>query len=150
MSRHHMLPPIVYTPPPPKKIEKKKRRIGIGQMDDLEEAAEAKATGASRSTLAPGKPPPPNFPAIEGAERKPQNPSGRLSETTLTELLRVQESELEAGAHPLHSSARNASRVLLPIFYCADLFHKIMRSATVGRRRSRASKPSAAATSARP
>jgi hypothetical protein len=104
MSRHHMLPPIVYTSAPPKKIEKKKRRIGISEMDDLEEA-EAKATGASRSTLATGKPPPPNFPAIEGAERKPQNPSGRLSETTLTELLRVQESELEAGARPTQKQA---------------------------------------------
>jgi hypothetical protein len=91
MSRHHILPPITYTPPPPKKIEKKRRRIGVGEMDDLEEAAEAEATASPRSTLAGDKLPPPNFPAIEGADRKPKNPTGRLSESTLTAMLQVQE-----------------------------------------------------------
>jgi hypothetical protein len=93
MSRHHMLPPIVYTPAPPKKIEKKRRRIGISEMDDLDEAAEAKATGTSRLTPATGKLPPQNFPAIEGSDRKPKNPSGRLSESTLTVMLQIQESK---------------------------------------------------------
>ena len=91
MSRHHILPPNTYTPPPPKKIEKKRRRIGVDEMDDPEEAAEAQATATGRSTPAAGKLPPPNFPAIEGADRKPKNPTGRLSESTLTAMLQVQE-----------------------------------------------------------
>jgi len=91
MSRHHILPPITYTPPPPPKIEKKRRRIGVREMDDPEEAAEAEATASPRSTLAPRKLPPANFPAIEGADRKPKNPTGRLSESTLTAMLQVQE-----------------------------------------------------------
>jgi hypothetical protein len=91
MSRHHILPPISYIPPPPKKIEKKRRRIGAGEMDDLEEVAEAEATASGRSTLTAGKLLPPNFPAIEGADRKPKNPTGRLSESTLTAMLQVQE-----------------------------------------------------------
>jgi hypothetical protein len=32
-----------------------------------------------------------NFAEIEGADRKPRQPSGRLSQGTLSELLRVQE-----------------------------------------------------------
>jgi hypothetical protein len=91
MSRHHILPPITYTPPPPKKIEKKRRRIGVGEMEDLEEAVEAEATATGRSTLAAGKLPPPNFPAIEASDRKPKNPTGRLSESTLTAMLQAQE-----------------------------------------------------------
>ncbi len=90
MSRHHMLPPIVYAPPPPKKVEKKKRRIGVGEMDDLEEAGEVEAAAASRLAPAAGKLPP-NYPAIEEAKRKPHNPPGRLSDSTLTVLLQVQE-----------------------------------------------------------
>jgi hypothetical protein len=60
-------------------------------MDDLEEAAEAEATASGRSTLAAGKLLPPNFPAIEASDRKPKNPTGRLSESTLTAMLQVQE-----------------------------------------------------------
>jgi hypothetical protein len=33
----------------------------------------------------------PAFPAIEASDRKPQNPSGRLSESTLTVMLQAQE-----------------------------------------------------------
>jgi hypothetical protein len=93
MSRHHTLPPIVYTPPPlPKKIETKKRRIGIGALDDIDEAADAReATGTGQATPVTTKLPPQNFPEIEGSDRKPQNPSGRLSQSTLTVLLRAQE-----------------------------------------------------------
>jgi hypothetical protein len=93
MSRHHMLPPIVYAPPPPpKKFEKKRRRIGVGEVDDLEEATDAEATATGRLMPAAGKLSP-NFPAIEGAERKPHNRSGRLSESTLTVMLQAQESK---------------------------------------------------------
>ena len=92
MSKHHTLPPIIYTPPPPKKIEKKKRRIGIGMLNELDEMANASETG-STGQPAPivNRPPPQNFSEIEGAERKPQHPQGRLSEGTLKAILEVQE-----------------------------------------------------------
>jgi hypothetical protein len=92
MSRHHMPPPLAYVPPPlPKKIEKRRRRIDFGEVDDLEQAAEADATPASRSLAAADGIPMPAFPAIEASDRKPQNPSGRLSESTLTVMLQAQE-----------------------------------------------------------
>jgi hypothetical protein len=92
MSKHHTLPPIIYTPPPPKKIEKKKRRIGIGMLNELDEMANARETGGTGQP-APivNRPPPQNFSEIEGAERKPQHPQGRLSEGTLKAMLEVQE-----------------------------------------------------------
>jgi hypothetical protein len=34
---------------------------------------------------------PQTFPAIEASDRKPKNPQGRLSETTLTAMLQAQE-----------------------------------------------------------
>lgn len=90
MSRHHIMPPAVYTPPP-KKIEKKKPRIGIGQFSELDETEDAREASAS------GPPTPVanrllqrNFPEIEDASRKPQQP-GRLSQGTLSALLRIQE-----------------------------------------------------------
>ena len=92
MSRHQMLPPLAYVPPPqPKKIEKRRRRIDFGEVDDLEQAAEADATPASRSPAAADRIPVPAFPAIEAADRRPLNPSGRLSESTLTVMLQAQE-----------------------------------------------------------
>ncbi len=93
MSRHHMLPPIVYTPPPkPKKIETRKRRIQVGSFDDIDEAGEThEASTAGRPTPSANKLPPQNFPAIEGAESKPQHPRGRLSEGTLKAMLLAQE-----------------------------------------------------------
>ena len=91
MSRHHMLPPLAYVPPPqPKKIEKRRRRIDVGETDDLEEVAKADATGAGPQAAA-NKLPPPTLPAIEASDRKPQNPSGRRSDSTLTVMLQVQE-----------------------------------------------------------
>ena len=93
MSRHHMLPPIIYTPEPrPKKIETRKRRIQAGALDEMDEAGEAhEATSTGRSAPALNKPPPQNFPAIEGSEQKPQHPRGRLSEGTLKAMLQAQE-----------------------------------------------------------
>jgi hypothetical protein len=95
MSRHHMLPPLVHVPQPqPKKIENRRRRTRPEDVEDLEMAAEAhEATGAGRSTALANKLPPPAFPAIEGSERKPQNPGGRLSESTLAALLHAQEAK---------------------------------------------------------
>jgi hypothetical protein len=92
MSKHHTLPPIIYTPPPkPKKIEKK-RRIGIGMLNELDETADTRETsGTGQAAPIVNRPPPQNFPEIEGAERKPQHPRGRLSEGTLKAMLEVQE-----------------------------------------------------------
>jgi len=88
MSKHHTLPPIIYTPPPkPKKVETKKRRIGVSMLDEMADTHEANGTGPST----PVRLPPQNFPEIEGSDRKPQHPSGRLSQNTLSMLLRVQE-----------------------------------------------------------
>jgi hypothetical protein len=93
MSRHHILPPVVYVPQAkPKKIETRKRRVQVGNFDDVREAGEAdEAAAASLTAPAFNKPPPQNFPAIEGSESKPQHPSGRLSEGTLKALLQAQE-----------------------------------------------------------
>ena len=93
MSRHHILPPVSYTPPPPKKIEQKKRRSAIGMVSEFDEAAEAHETNASGQPLpVASKLLQQNFPEIEGADRKPRQPSGRLSQATLSMMLRVQES----------------------------------------------------------
>jgi hypothetical protein len=93
MSKHHTLPPIIYTPPPrPKKVETKKRRIGVSMLDELGETADAHETnGTGQSTPVANRLPPQNFAEIEGSDRKPRHPSGRLSQSTLSELLRVQE-----------------------------------------------------------
>jgi len=89
MSKHHTLPPIIYTPPPkPKKIEKKRRTV-VGMLDELDDAREAGGTGQPAPIV--NRPPPQNFSEIEGAERKPQHPRGRLSEGTLKAMLEVQE-----------------------------------------------------------
>jgi hypothetical protein len=93
MSKHHTLPPIIYTPPPkPKKIEPKKRRIGISMLSELDETADSSETSTTgQPTPATKMPQQQNFAEIEGAERKPRHPQGRLSQGTLSELLRVQE-----------------------------------------------------------
>jgi hypothetical protein len=91
MSKHHTLPPIIYTPPPkPRKIEKK-RRIGIGQLSELDEAADTRETSGTSPSTPSVRLPPQNFPEIEGSDRKPRNPSGRLSQGTLSVLLGAQE-----------------------------------------------------------
>ncbi len=92
MSRHHIMPPVTYPPPPPKKIETKKRRACISMLNELDETADTRETNST------GQAPPAanrllqqNFSEIEGADRKPRHPQGRLSQGTLSELLRVQE-----------------------------------------------------------
>jgi hypothetical protein len=96
MSHHHILPPIAYTPPPkPKKIETRKRRINVGDagtIDDMDETGEThEATGFGQAAQTGNKPRLQNFTPIEGSERKPQHPRGRLSESTLKVMLEVQE-----------------------------------------------------------
>jgi hypothetical protein len=92
MSKHHTLPPIIYTPPPkPRKIEKK-RRTGIGQLSELDETADTPETsGSGPSAPVANRLLSQNFPEIEGSDRKPRNPSGRLSQSTMSVLLRAQE-----------------------------------------------------------
>ena len=101
MSHHHMLMPIVYTPEvKPKKIAPKKSRIqmpGAGSVDETGEAEETfEAAGPGQSGPAGPKSLLQNFAPIEGAEQKPQQPQGRLSESTLKVMLQVQ--ELKQGA----------------------------------------------------
>ena len=92
MSRHHIMPPAIYTPPPPKKIEKKKPRMAVGMPSEFDETEEARETsGTGQSTPVANRLLQKNFPEIEDAGRKPRHPSGRLSQGTLSELLRVQE-----------------------------------------------------------
>jgi hypothetical protein len=95
MSRHHMLPPLNYLPPPrPKKIETRKRRINVGDVDEMEEISQMDETTASGgSTPASMVLAQPNFPIIEGSERKPHNPQGRFSEDMLSLMLKAQELE---------------------------------------------------------
>ena len=90
MSRHHIMPPAVYTPPPPKKIETKKRRIGVSALSEFEPAEEAHETGQSAPIANHLQQ---DVPEIEEASRKPRHPQGRLSQGTLSALLRVQELE---------------------------------------------------------
>ena len=94
MSRHHILPPVTYTPPPPKKIESKKRRAGISMLDELDETADARETnGSGQAAPTANRLLQQNFPEIEDASRKPRGPQGRLSQGTLSVLLKVQEME---------------------------------------------------------
>ncbi len=88
MSRHHMLPPIIYTLPP----APRKRRLQVGSFDELEETAEPSETAAT-SPAAPVAIKPPLAPmlAIEDSASKPQRRAARLSQDTMTALLRAQE-----------------------------------------------------------
>jgi hypothetical protein len=88
MSKHHTLPPIVYTPPPKPKKTEKKRRVGVNLLDELDETRES---GASNQPMPTVRLPPQNFPEIEGADRKPRHPQGRLSQGTLSVMLQAQE-----------------------------------------------------------
>ena len=93
MSHHHMLPPIIYTPEPkPKKIEPRRSRVqmrGAGAVEDADEAGEI--FDAGQPAPAGPKLPLQNFTPIEGADQKPHQPKGRLSEGILKVMLQVQE-----------------------------------------------------------
>lgn len=90
MSKHHTLPPIIYTPPPKPRKAEKKRRLGVGLLGELDETTEARETGTSAQAMQV-RLPPQNFPEIETADRRPRDPSGRLSQGTLSVLLQAQE-----------------------------------------------------------
>jgi hypothetical protein len=83
-----MLTPIVYTPEvKPKKIEPKKSRIQMRAAGSVGETGETEETFEVVGPKLPLQ----NFAPIEGAEQKPQQPQGRLSESTLKVMLQVQE-----------------------------------------------------------
>jgi hypothetical protein len=90
MSKHHTLPPIVYTPPPKPKKTEKKRRIGVGLFGGIDETAETRDASAFNQPMQVQLPMQ-NFPEVEGADRKPHHPAGRLSQGTLSVLLQTQE-----------------------------------------------------------
>jgi hypothetical protein len=94
VSRHHMLPPIVYTPAPPKPKETRRRRRvgnaeGKGDVDETEEAGDVTNTTAARRAQAL----PQHSAPVEAAEQRIPSTTGKLSESTLKELLLAQEQE---------------------------------------------------------
>ncbi len=95
MSHQAMLQPIILTSQVKlKKAEPRKGRIQMGVADSLGgvTAETFEAIGFDQTL------PPDDFVPIEGAERKPHQPRGRLSDNTLKAMLQVQEFEQqEAG-----------------------------------------------------
>jgi hypothetical protein len=105
VSRHHILPPIIYTPAPPKPKETRRRRgVGpagdTGDVDGTKEPGDVEETSETRAFAAPRATPPPlpdTSTSIEAAERRIPSTTGKLSESTLRELLLVQEQESASG-----------------------------------------------------
>ncbi len=105
MSRHHILPPIVYTPAPPKpkKIENRPRASrlrnkGVAASDEAGEAEEASEVFVAGTTArAEVHAPPDSFTPVESAERRIPSTTGKLSESTLKELLLAQEQDQQAA-----------------------------------------------------
>jgi hypothetical protein len=98
VSRHHILPPIIYTPAPkPKKAESRPniRRIqkkGVAASEDVGEAEETgEVFGPGGPTRASAHRPQDSSMPIETAERRIPSTTGKLSESTLKELLLAQE-----------------------------------------------------------
>lgn len=104
MSRHHILPPIVYTPAPPKpkKTERrpktsrlqKKGAAATEEVGDIEETDEVRAFAATRPAAQPLLD---TSTSIEAAERRIPSTTGKLSESTMKELLLAQEQESATG-----------------------------------------------------
>jgi hypothetical protein len=88
MSHQAMLQPVILTPQvKPQKAEPRKNRIQARGADSLGGVtAETFDTIGFHQTLLPD-----NFVPIEGAERKPRQPPGRLSDNTLKAMLQAQE-----------------------------------------------------------
>jgi hypothetical protein len=106
MSRHHILPPIVYTPAPPKpkKTERRPKTAGLqksgvaasDEAGETEETSEVFVAGATAraGVHAPSDP----FTPVESAEHKIPSTTGKLSESTLKELLLAQEQDQPTAA----------------------------------------------------
>jgi hypothetical protein len=105
MSRHHILPPIVYTPAPPKpkKTERRPRTSALqksgaaasGDVDEIQETGEVFTSATSAQ--APVHPRDSSMP-VESAERRIPSTTGKLSDSTLKELLLAQERDQQAAA----------------------------------------------------
>jgi hypothetical protein len=99
MSRHHILPPIVYTPAPkPKKVENRPKtsrlqKKGEAASEDVGDVEETGEVGAFEATPAATHPSPGTSTSIEATERRIPSTTGKLSESTLKELLLAQEQE---------------------------------------------------------
>jgi hypothetical protein len=105
VSRHHILPPIIYMPvPKPKKAENRPRtsriqKKGVAASEEVgeaEEASEVPAFGAPARAMV--HPPQDPFTPVESAERRMPSTTGKLSESTLKELLLAQEQDQESAA----------------------------------------------------
>ena len=103
MSRHHILPPIVYTPEPrPKKTENRPRtsriqKKGVAASEEAGEAEETSEVFVSGTTARTAvHAPQDSFTPVESAERRIPSTTGKLSESTLKELLLAQEQEQES------------------------------------------------------
>jgi len=91
-----MLPPIVYTPvPKPKKTENRPKTRRLQNKDATEDAGDIAETGEvsiSRTAMpAMLHPSQDRFTPVDGAERRIPSTTGKLSESTLKELLLAQE-----------------------------------------------------------
>ena len=103
MSRHHILPPIVYTPAPPKpkKTERRPRTSALqkssasGDVSETEETGEVFVSGTpAQAPVHPRDP----FAPVESAERRIPSTTGKLSDSTLKELLLAQERDQQGTA----------------------------------------------------
>jgi hypothetical protein len=96
MSRHHIqLPPVAYVPlPKPKKIDKRRRQTQIQSDSAIKDTDDASPVmdmiGLDHASSA-YSPLPGEYSPIDGAERRPKQHSGLLSEGTLKTMLLVQE-----------------------------------------------------------
>jgi hypothetical protein len=104
MSRHHILPPIVYTPEPrPKKTENRprtsriqKRGVAAGEeAGEAEETSEVFVSGTTARAVVHAAQD--SFTPVESAERRIPSTTGKLSESTLKELLLAQEQGQESA-----------------------------------------------------
>jgi hypothetical protein len=102
VSRHHILPPIVYTPVPrPKKVESRRKtgrlqKRGVAASDEAGDVLETGEVSGARPAQPAMHPLPDASASIEAAERRIPSTTGKLSDSTLKELLLAQEQEQES------------------------------------------------------
>jgi hypothetical protein len=88
MPHQAMLQPVILIPEvKPRKAEPRKGRIPVPAAGSLDGVTSESFGRTDFDGTLPGD----NFVPIEGVERKPHQPPGRLSENTLKAMLQVQE-----------------------------------------------------------